>query len=60
MTKTQIWIAKRPQFHPDLGFRGAREQIDANYVGGWFPFRGFHMTPDQILFGSQLRLASSV
>jgi len=52
-----IWIAKHPQFHPDmLGIiptffseedpRPASEQIASEYIGGWSPFSGFKMLPN--------------
>ncbi len=57
-----IWIAKHPQFHPDmLGYipymfsdqdpRPAKEQVNVYYAhgGGWTPMEGFTMLPNEDL-----------
>lgn len=52
-----IWVAKHPQFRPDmLGYiptflneddpRPVREQFNHAYSGGWRPFPGFEMLPN--------------
>jgi hypothetical protein len=52
-----IWIAKHPQFHPDmLGIipsflyerdeRPASKQIETAYISGWLPMKGFTMLPN--------------
>lgn len=59
---TMIWVARHPQATPEmLGYlpemisdedpRPAREQFDTNYRqgGGWSPFPGFTLMPDDTL-----------
>jgi hypothetical protein len=59
---TMIWVARHPKATPEmLGYlpdmisdedpRPAREQFDANYRqgGGWSPFPGFTLMPDDTL-----------
>lgn len=38
-----------PSFLDDNDPRPAKEQFNANYVGGWNPFPGFTMQPDGTL-----------
>lgn len=55
-----IWEQLNPKAHGDhLGFipsfldehdlRTAREQFEANYIGGWRPMRGFHLYNGNVL-----------
>lgn len=58
---TMMWVQKHPRATADmLGLlptlvsdtdpRGAREQFNTNYQGGWDPFPGFTRTPQGLKY----------